>query len=770
MEQNVRPDFYEGQYLGADDLDASVVYHRIQQARHALGAHTWGIGAGLELRERALPGGDVDVTILPGVAWDGFGRTIVVLEPARINPDRFANFQADTPADGLLVKVWLRYSETASQGPAPGFEVCRPDGQFARIAETFAIEIGEPTEPAHGSIVVGGRSVEALKVKGAFVTGAPNLYDESVAYQEFPEGGNRPIWLVPIGYVRWLKTGGQPGRLMARKDSATPPDSDLIRAFRQYAGVVAEAITASDGLIRLRPRTADPAASVSHVDPPRVTTNPAAPPENDLVWVEGNLHVLGDARVSGGKIDWRNSAGETDGVPLAARRVEPNAKGGKDLQVVLGAADPAVGAHAFAVGRGELDAASGQLKPSLKKHLVVLDTGMAGIGVDQPPQLLTLGGDGGTRLEIARVGPSLPWSTNSPDNPGAFVINQQSQGSSHVGADFGLMRDGKLRVALGDNSTIISGQGGAVMLMVNFGEPGDAEVMRVSSTGKVGIGTTSPDAKLHVNGDLALDKIGSGAPRNLANNGTLIWNDGTWLRLNQNLDFSKPIHGVHTPGLFAPESLNVGGVSSWADPGGNNVTVAGKVAIGTLTGADTLHVEGSMHCKDSATFGSFVSIATDANVDRDVNALRDVNMTRDCNVGRNVNVAGHVTLSGNLNVSGTKNFAIAHPLARESMRLVHASLEGPEAAVFYRGEAQLTDGAAVIELPLYFEALTRADQRTVQLTPIVDDGDTASALGATRVRDGHFRVRMITPGNPAQRFWWEVKAVRADLPPLVVER
>ncbi len=128
MDQNVRPDFYEGQYLGAEDLDGVVDYDRVQRARHGLGAHTWGIAAGLELRERKLPSGDVEVSILPGVAWDGYYRTIVVLAPAVVTTDKFANFLADTPPDGLLIKVWLRYAEKAGRPPAPGFEVCRPDG------------------------------------------------------------------------------------------------------------------------------------------------------------------------------------------------------------------------------------------------------------------------------------------------------------------------------------------------------------------------------------------------------------------------------------------------------------------------------------------------------------------------------------------------------------------------------------------------------------------------------------------------------------------
>ena len=40
--QTQRPKFFEEQYLGAADLTAAVDYARIQQARHVLGAHTWG--------------------------------------------------------------------------------------------------------------------------------------------------------------------------------------------------------------------------------------------------------------------------------------------------------------------------------------------------------------------------------------------------------------------------------------------------------------------------------------------------------------------------------------------------------------------------------------------------------------------------------------------------------------------------------------------------------------------------------------------------------
>src|SRR5689334_11574979 len=92
MDQNQRPQYYEGQYLGADDLAAIVRFARTSDARFALGAHTWGIGMGLEIVERPLPGGDVEMTLTPGFAIDGVGRQLVALAPAKLTPDLFDGF------------------------------------------------------------------------------------------------------------------------------------------------------------------------------------------------------------------------------------------------------------------------------------------------------------------------------------------------------------------------------------------------------------------------------------------------------------------------------------------------------------------------------------------------------------------------------------------------------------------------------------------------------------------------------------------------------
>lgn len=117
----------------------------------------------------------------------------------------------------------------------------------------------------------------------------------------------------------------------------------------------------------------------------------------------------------------------------------------------------------------------------------------------------------------------------------------------------------------------------------------------------------------------------------------------------------------------------------------------------------------------------------------------------------------------------TKQFDIPHPIDPERLRLIHASIEGAEHAVYYRGEGQLEDGSATVRLPEYFEALAREQGRTVQLTPLADGDEPISALAASKVSEGSFTVRSLDRSNLEQRFYWEVKAVRADIDPLAAE-
>src|ERR1700730_6950060 len=120
--QDDRPQFYQGQYIGPDDLAAGVEYSRIQQARHALGAHAWGIAIGQQLLEKPSASGanQVDLFIQPGYSWDGFGRPLVVLAPYKLPPSLFQSITFDQAQDGgnpsgRLVKIWLQFREAPYQ-------------------------------------------------------------------------------------------------------------------------------------------------------------------------------------------------------------------------------------------------------------------------------------------------------------------------------------------------------------------------------------------------------------------------------------------------------------------------------------------------------------------------------------------------------------------------------------------------------------------------------------------------------------------------------
>jgi hypothetical protein len=129
-----------------------------------------------------------------------------------------------------------------------------------------------------------------------------------------------------------------------------------------------------------------------------------------------------------------------------------------------------------------------------------------------------------------------------------------------------------------------------------------------------------------------------------------------------------------------------------------------------------------------------------------------------CNFLGNYITLKTATLTLNLKMNSptiTKSFIIDHPLDPDRY-LVHACIEGPTVDVYYRGEARLSDGAATVTLPSYFEALTKKENRTVTLTCI---GGWSKLWVDGEVADGMLTVK----GDGSQRFYWEVKAERGSI-------
>jgi hypothetical protein len=455
IDQTQRPRFYEGQYLSSDDLSGIIDHLQVLQARHAIGGHTWGIAMGLTLVQKPSAADPSQVTMFlqPGYAWDGFGRPIVALAPYTIPAERFQAYEYDAAKDepnGRLVEIWIGYREVNFQPPRPGFESCDAGDRNARVQETFEIHVGSRPkhEQQHDPVQVHNYVADAQQVLQKLDPAAPLIYDESIPQQTLPTDGGA-MWLVPVGYVRWKP---DPNPLAIGTFRSLDAD-DLVkgRAFRIPVGVVAGAVEAADGTIRMKDRTKD------------FTRQPSP----DLVWIEGDLRMQG-------QIGFRDAAGDDHGVPRGRRAVEKNAAGGRDLQVLIGKEDK--GKNHLAIG--PLDASG----TTIVERVTVQDDGNVGINTAAPQAKLHVT-DGNIR-----------WANNSElttHEGGAIELggNDKTDGTGTPHIDFHI----KKGAAEDFNSRIIADGDGRLTV--------DAEVLQATHT--IGIGTGSPEASLHVaNGDI----------------------------------------------------------------------------------------------------------------------------------------------------------------------------------------------------------------------------------------------------------------------------
>jgi len=107
-----------------------------------------------------------------------------------------------------------------------------------------------------------------------------------------------------------------------------------------------------------------------------------------------------------------------------------------------------------------------------------------------------------------------------------------------------------------------------------------------------------------------------------------------------------------------------------------------------------------------------------------------------------------------------KKFNIPHP-SKAGMRLVHASIEGPEIGVYCRG--RLT-GSNKIQLPDYWKDLVHQDSITVQLQPI---GDRHYHLNVVEYTNECITIK--EPDDKHIDCFYHVYAERKDVGRLVVE-
>ncbi|PHN01557.1 T9SS type A sorting domain-containing protein [Flavilitoribacter nigricans] len=104
----------------------------------------------------------------------------------------------------------------------------------------------------------------------------------------------------------------------------------------------------------------------------------------------------------------------------------------------------------------------------------------------------------------------------------------------------------------------------------------------------------------------------------------------------------------------------------------------------------------------------------------------------------------------------TKNFRMAHP-EQPGKEIWYASLEGPEAAAYERGTAQLQYGQTFIPFSDHFRLVVNPETMTVILTP--HSADTYGLAVVEKTAEG-FRVQEFKGGKGNFSFDWEVKGVR----------
>jgi hypothetical protein len=215
------PVYYEDQILGAADLNAAVDLSTGQLARHERYLHTWGIADGLQLQAagKTTAGNQpyIDVTCTAGVAIDGWGREIVVVDDELLNPLSFQ--QANVFVKDQFHPVFLAGIDENAAAPSLAMGGCF-NAQTSRRRQSFVIEFGRP-----------GSQFDLERQTPATVLDGPG------------EGG----WKVLLGYVKYDSTLS---RFVAVADS----DEGV---GRRYAGVQADEVVARSGRVVVRSRSAD---------------------------------------------------------------------------------------------------------------------------------------------------------------------------------------------------------------------------------------------------------------------------------------------------------------------------------------------------------------------------------------------------------------------------------------------------------------------------------------------------------------------------------
>jgi hypothetical protein len=247
--------------------------------------------------------------------------------------------------------------------------------------------------------------------------------------------------------------------------------------------------------------------------------------------------------------------------------------------------------------------------------------------------------------------------------------------------------------------------------------------------GTMGIGVTSPAAKLDVNG-------GSGTGSPVGIHGSANDNYGVYGTSNS----SFGVYGESGATAVRARTYNPSGWAVFAD-----YSTSSTNFCALSSGNYSLYANGPVFLNGSVVGGAFV--------------LGSGGITSF--------ISGNLHVAGDFDASGSKDFLIDHPLDPANKTLTHSCIESNERLLMYSGTV-VTDGngEATIDLPSYFEALNI--NYRYQLTIV--GGGFAQSRVSKEINDNRFSIQT---DKPNIKVCWLVIGDRNDAysraHPLVVE-
>jgi hypothetical protein len=136
--------YYDGEFLRAFDFGDEQTYHMEMRRRLNRYLHLYGIAQGLNLVANTSAG-VTQVSIMPGMAIDAFGREIYVFAPYTLGDN---DIIANRITVGNTYDVWLRYQKAPSTPPSSGYSACNHANQYTRWVESFSVVLlASPSTP-----------------------------------------------------------------------------------------------------------------------------------------------------------------------------------------------------------------------------------------------------------------------------------------------------------------------------------------------------------------------------------------------------------------------------------------------------------------------------------------------------------------------------------------------------------------------------------------------------------------------------------------------